>query len=34
MIGKVRTVVLVIILALVLGIPVVGALAALIQALR
>jgi hypothetical protein len=34
MIGKVRTVVLVIVLALVLGIPVVGALAALIQALR
>jgi hypothetical protein len=34
MIGKVRTAVLVIILALVLGIPVVGALAALIQALR
>ncbi len=34
MIDKVKTVVLVIVLALVLGIPVVGALAALIQTLR
>jgi hypothetical protein len=34
MIDKVRTVMLVIVLALVLGVPVVGALAALIQALR